>query len=394
MHEKGFFYMIKRNNYLMLKVMILFFVVFFGAYIPLTQRIPYLASIGYNYTEMNLIFAIQAGVGFVYQFVVGFMCDKYKTIKKFVFGAQIIGTVGIFLMFTYTQHQFFYHLIFIALIAAFMNVVIGLLDAWALELDPEIKEHYGVVRGMGTIGWIVGGFVVTRILESFGYSALGLTYTIISLVLLSTAYFVRDAVKAQHSEPITLKDIKLLLTNKRYVLIVMILFFTFILTNSDGLIVVTKMEEFQANDMEKYLRFAIQAVAELPVMFLGAYFMKKYKAINLLMFAIIMYFIRFVAYAFSDTPTLMIAASLMQLLTFPFVMITSKVLVFDNSPEHLKSSGQMLGMGIYMGIGATVTPLITAFFIEMGGIDFSMLALASILIIPIALSFIYKKLDA
>lgn len=385
--------MIKRNNYLMLKVMVMFFIVFFGAYIPLTQRIPYLSSLGYDYTEMNIIFSIQAAVGFVYQFSIGFLCDKYKTIKKFVFITQIIGTIGIFLMFTVTQHQFFYHLIIITIIAGMMNVVIGLLDAWSLELDPEIKEHYGVVRGTGTLGWIVGGYAVTFVIEQFGYSALGLTYTIISLVLLVTAYFVRDAVKAQHAQPITLKDMKLLLTNKRYLLIVLILFFTFILTNSDGLIVVTKMEELHANEMEKYLRFAIQAVAELPVMFLGAYFMKKFKAINLLVFGIAMYMVRFILYAFSSTPTLMIAASLLQLVTFPFVMITSKVLVFDNSPEHLKSSGQMLGMGIYTGIAATITPLITAFFIKIGGIDFSMFALASILIIPIVLSFFYKKTE-
>lgn len=371
--------------------MLMFFMVFVGAYIPLTQRIPYLASLGYSYTEMNLIFSVQAGVGFVYQFVIGFLCDKYKTIKKFFFGAQIVGTIGVFIMFNTTQHVIFFHLIIISLIASMINIVIGLTDAWALELDPEIKEHYGVVRGFGTLGWIVGGFIITGVIEQYGYGALGLSYTIISILLLIVGTQVQDAIKATHTQPITLKDMKLLLMNKKYVLTVMILFFTFILTNSDGLIVVTKMQELDANEMEKYLRFAIQAVAELPVMFLGAYFMKKYKAINLLIFGIVMYMVRFGFYAVSSTPTLMIASSMLQLFTFPFVMITSKVLIFENSPEHLKSSGQMLAMGIYGGIGATLTPLITAFFINIGGIDFSMLALASILIIPLVLAFFYKR---
>lgn len=385
--------MIKQNNYLMLKVMFVYFLVFFGAYIPLTQRIPYLASLGYSFAEMNLIFSIQAGVGFIYQFTIGFLCDKYKTIKKFFFSAQIIGTIGIFLMFTITSHELFYHLIIIGFISSFLNVVIGLNDAWALELDSVIKENYGVVRGVGAIGWIFGGFLITFVIEKFGYRALGLSYTIISIAILTMAYQLRDVIKVQHTQPITLKDIKLLLTNKRYVLIVAILFFTFILTNSDGLIVVTKMEILQATEMEKYFRFAIQAFTELPVMFFGAYLIRKYKSINLLTFAIAIYLVRFILYAFSSTATLMIATSLLQLLTFPFVMITSKVLVFENSPAHLRSSGQMLAMGIYMGIGSTITPLLTAFFIQVGGIDFSMLALASILIIPLMLTVIYRRTE-
>lgn len=384
--------MIKKNR-LMIQIMVLFFLVFFGAYIPLTQRIPYLASLGYSATEMNLIFSLQAAVGFVYQIVSGYLADKFKTIKKLFYGAQILGTLGVFMMFSFTQKEFYFHLIVIALISSLMGITIGLLDSWALELDPVIKENYGAVRGMGTIGWIIGGYIVTEVLKRYGFSALGLTYTIISVVLMVISIRLRDVIKAQHAAPITLKDMKLLLFNQRYMLMVSILFFAFMVSNSDGLIVVMKMEALQATETEKYLRFALQAVVELPVMFLGGYLMKKYKSIQMLGFALVMYALRFVAYAFAPNAFLMIVASLLQMLTFPFLMITSKALVFNESPEHLRSSGQMMALSIYMGIGATITPLITAALIELGGIDFTLLIIAISLIIPLFLVYRYSKLQ-
>lgn len=383
-----------KKNRLMIQIMVLFFLVFFGAYIPLTQRIPYLASLGYSATEMNLIFSLQAAIGFVYQIVTGYLADKLKTIKKLFYGAQILGTLGVYLMFSFTQKEFYFHLIVIALISSLMSITIGLLDSWALELDPVIKENYGAVRGMGTIGWIIGGYIVTEVLKRYGFNALGLTYTLISILLMLLSIQLRDVVKAQHAAPITIKDMKLLLLNQRYMLVVSILFFAFMVSNSDGLIVVMKMEALQASETEKYLRFALQAVVELPVMFLGGYLMKKYKLVQMLGFALLMYVLRFVAYAFAPSPFLMILASLLQMLTFPFLMITSKALIFNESPEHLRSTGQMMALSIYMGIGATITPLITAALIEFGGIDFTLLVIASSLIIPLILIYRYTKLQA
>lgn len=385
--------MLKKNS-LMIKIMTLFFLVFFAAYIPLTQRIPFLTSLGYSNTEMNVIFSIQAAIGFVYQLSFGFLCDKYKTIKKFFFLAQAVGTIGVFMMFAQSGHVFWFHLLSISLIGSLATVSIGLLDSWALELDSTVKENYGAVRGMGTVGWIIGGYLVTFILQLKGFSALGLTYAVISLALLALGSNLRDVVKAKHNDPITLKDMKSLLLNKRYMLIVLILFFAMILSNSDGLVVVMKMEVLNASPMEKYLRFALQAIVELPVLFLGGYLLKKFKPINLLTFGILMYIVRFVGYSFADTPILMILVAMMQVVTFPFLMITSKALIFAESPDHMRSSGQMLALSIYSGIGATITPLITNFFIEQGGIDFSLVILASMMVVPLVLILIYRKVSA
>ena len=212
--------------------------------------------------------------------------------------------------------------------------------------------------------------------------------------MLFLGYTLQDAAKVKHTDPITIKDMRELLFSPRYLTIVMILFFAMMLSTSDGLIVVMKMEALHATDMEKYLRFALQAVAELPGMFLGAWLLKRFKAINLLAFAIVMFAIRFVGYAFAPTPSWMITVALLQAVTFPLIMITSKQLVFNESPTHLRSSGQMLALSIYNGIGQAVTPLIGAFLIKQGGIDFALIAMASMMIIPVLLIVYFKKVHA
>ncbi len=373
-----------RKNALMLRIMFVFFIMFFAVYIPMTQRIPYLTSLGYSNEQQNIIFSMQAFIAFIYQLIFGFLCDKYRTIKKFFVLAMSLGIIGVYLMFTQTQQAFYFHVLTVAVLGSFANAAVGLLDSWTLEIDPVIQQNYGAVRAMGTIGWIVGGYVVTLVFDSFGYSALGLTFAITAIALLIFSTTLRDAVK-QSTIEVKLKDVRELFLNKRYVLITLALLFTMMLALSDGLVVVMKMEAIGATPLEKYLRFAIQAMVELPLFFLGAHLLKRFQPIKLLRFAIVIFAIRYVAYGFAPNAFWMIAISLLQAFSFPLLMITSKVLILDESPAHLKSSGQMVSVSIYNGIGAALVPLFISFLIRINGIDFSIITLGVMMIIPVGI---------
>jgi MFS family permease len=382
-----------KKNALMIQIMIVFFMMFVGLYIPFTQRVPYLTSIGYSNTDMNIIFSIQAAVAFIYQLVFGFLCDKYRTIKKFFIAAVIIGTIGTFLMFQITTDIFFFHILTMAVMGSFLNLATGLLDSWALEIDPSIQRNYGAVRAMGTVGWIVGGYFVTLVFEAFGYKSLGLTFTIISIVVLLLTLRLKDAVKEHHATPLRIKDMRELLFSKRYMVIVLVLLFGMMLATSDGILVVMKMEVLNATAFEKYFRFASQAFVELPLFFFGAKLLERFNPVKLLGFAIFMFGVRYVGYSLAPTPTWMIIVALLQAVTFPILMVASKQLIFRESPTHLRSSGQLFALSIYNGIGASLIPLITTFLIDRGGIDFALMALAAMMVIPLTLVFYFLKLE-
>ncbi len=384
--------MIKKNA-LMIQIMFVFFIMFVGLYIPFTQRVPYLTSIGYSNADMNIIFSIQAAIAFIYQLVFGFLCDKYRTIKKFFILSLILGTIGTFFMFQITDNVFYFHILTMAVMGSFINLATGLLDSWALEINPVIQRNYGAVRAMGTIGWIVGGYFVTIIFERFGFSSLGLTYAIISVIVFLLTLRLGDAVKEHHAAPVRIKDLKKLLFSKRYMIIVIVLLFAMMLATSDGILVVMKMEVLKATPFEKYIRFALQAFVELPLFFLGAKLLEKYNPVKLLGFAVFMFGVRYVGYSIAPNPTWMIIVALLQGVTFPILMVASKQLIFRESPPHLRSTGQLFALSIYNGIGASIIPLITTFLINRGGIDFALMALAAMMVIPLTLVFYFLKLE-
>lgn len=384
--------MLKKKG-LMLQLMLVFFVLFIGFYIPMTQRIPFLKSIGYSFERMNVIFSIQAALAFVYQMVFGYLCDKHRTIKKYFIGAMIIGSVGTYLMFSATQEAFYFHLLTMALMGSFLNLSVGLLDSWVLEIDPEIQRNYGAVRAMGTLGWIVGGFVVTLVINYFGVGSLPLTYLVLSATVLLLTLNLKDAIKENHSTPLRIADMKQLLFSKRYMISVLILLFAMMIANSDGLIVVMKMEELGASEFQKNFRFSSQALVELPLLFLGAKLLDRFNLVKLLGFAIVLYAVRFIGFAYAPSANWMIVVALLQALTFPILMVVSKQIIFRESPSHLRSSGQLFALAIYGGIGATIIPLITNALIQIGGIDFTLFALASMMLIPFLLVLYFLKIE-
>ena len=367
--------------------MLIYFFTFSAYYIPLTQRIPYLSSIGYTQNQVSIMLAIQAAIGFALQMIFGFLCDKYKTIKQFFYLSAIFGTIGVYWMFNVTQNIFFFHLLSVAVLSSFYNVAVALLDSWTLELDPLMRKSFGSIRAWGTIGWIMSGYLVTLIINHYGYQSLGLTFTIIVLIAMSLAYLLHDAIKEVHLAPLKMKDLNELFSNQRFLILVLALFFVFMLIGLDGLTVVLKMEALGASTAEKYYRFALAALVELPFLFLGARLLKRFNSLHILALGTLVYLFRFILYGLVQTPTLMILASLLQIISFPLVLIATKQLVFDESPKHLRSSGQMVAIACYMGLSGVMSPLISASLIDWVGIDTTLILIGLMMLIPLGLIY-------
>ena len=67
----------------------LFCITYFFTYvaqaISYCQLISFLSYLGYSATQRGFMFALGAIVGMVAEFYIGYLCDKNKTIKRYVF---------------------------------------------------------------------------------------------------------------------------------------------------------------------------------------------------------------------------------------------------------------------------------------------------------------------
>lgn len=379
------------NRKILLNQITLYFVVFIGLAFTYTQVIPFLTYVGYTPVERGMILSAIAVVAIVGQFYVGYLCDKYNTIKKFYNILTVFYVISNALMFAYTENNFFIHLLLVALTGGLFRVVAGLLETWTIETNEYMKNHFGTIRAFGAIGWAIGSPLTSAIINRFGYSAIGFAFAIIILISHVISYTLPDAHKIEKNTNLRIVDIKVLLQNKNYVKLVVMLIFVNIVFTADMFTVIDKIIHIGGTNDEIAFKWSFQAVTELPLFFMGFYLLKKFNANRLLIFSIVMFLIRFLLYTVAITPMQIILISGMQSVTFPLLMIAQKVLIADESPANLQSTGQMFALSLYVGLSALITPVLSGFLVEMFGYDITLLIMTLSLLIPLWLAISYLR---
>lgn len=349
-----------------------------------TQMIPYLTSVGYDIVERGYILAANAVVAIIGQFIFGYVCDKYKKIKPFFALAYALLVASALLMFCFQNRIFWYHLLTVALMGGMVKVIMGLNETWMLEAD---SEHYGALRAYGALGLTIGSPIAGFLVDSFGYLALSVTLGILSVLCFLCIFIVKDVSKS--GDPIQLASLQKLMKNGPYLLLVLIYLLIYMIGTADQYVVIDKMLEMKAEHSMVGLKWALQSFMEIPLFLLAHRILKKYRPGTLLIFGTLMYALKFVLYAWADNSWLIIAAASLQLVTLPVIMLTSKVLIKEITPEELFSSAQMFAMAIFIGVSGLVTPLITSYLSDMFGYDLTLYLVAGFAILPLFLIFIY-----
>ena len=334
---------------------------------------PFLEYIGYNVIERGILLSSCAIVAIVSQFFIGYLCDKYKTNKKFYIFTVVFVVLSAVLLYSQTEKNFIFHLILVASISGLLRTLMAIQDAWCLEIDNDTKRFYGPIRGFGSLGWMLASPLVSIFISSYGYYSLVYSSIITGGVLMAISLVVKDATKHDSNEPITNNDIKLLLANKEFVLIILIFLIINVLDTANVYTVIDKLMFLQASDQLMSYRWSIQAFVELPIFLMGTYLLKRFGDYKLMMFSSFMFTIKFLLFAISKTPEQIILVTILQAITFPLFLISSKSLVDSITPSNLKSSGQTIASSLSNGPALLLTPIISGLLINSFGVDSTLL---------------------
>lgn len=373
------------------KFLVFYFLVFIAVSMPIAYMQTFLESVGYTVVERGWILSGTALVSIAMQFLAGYLCDKYQTNKKIFQIGLVIMAFFTFFSYQVTNREIFFHLIFISMMSGMFRTVLAIQDAWVLETDETCKNNYGSIRALGSIGWMIGAPIGAWIIEQYGYTMIGVVFVGLSVVNLLCTLWLEDAQKVKPQEPLKLSDLSRLFKSAQYRRIVLIFFFINIISTADMYTTVDKMIALSASESIIGMRWSVQAFVELPLFFAGAFLLNKFGNKKLLLFGIFMYIVRFMGYAVVQTPMGIIGASLLQCVTFPLIMITSKTLINAATPADLRSSGQTVAMALYGGVPLFLTPITVGFLIEATSIDVSLFVIALIGIIPFLLGWKLKE---
>ncbi|HEY4537496.1 MAG TPA: MFS transporter [Erysipelothrix sp.] len=375
------------------KFSLLMMVLFASHAIMFTQIIPYLTHVGYNPIQRGYILTAYALFGMIGQVLFGYLSDRHATIKRFIIIATVMVMISGFLTFQFQALNFSFHFLLMSITAGSTRIVGNLLETWILEVDT-VRDDFSFIRSFGSLGWGLASLLSGVVAIRLGYQYLGYISILLSLLALWIAVGVEDASKTS-AQNLVISDLAVLFKNKNYVLLVVAYFLIYVIYNSD-VVTVTEYIFYLGGDAQDVgTKMFLQALSEIPVLFLGSRLLKRFNAVKLLKASLVILLLRFALTGMATSVNQVILLSLLQAVTFPIILITQRQLIYEEVPEGLKSSGQMMAFSLSTSLSAIVSPLLSSYLLTLFPMEQVLFILAAIVVIPFLLLGFYKgKLHA
>lgn len=384
----------KKNQTLMFVV--LYVVHYFNMAIMGSQRLTFLIDVGYSQSDRALIYALIPVVSIIFQFLFGYLSDKYKTVRKLLLVLLIGSMISGFIFYNIFAQIFAYHLILAVLSSACIGSMTELHDIWIFNSQDGQKVKFSFVRSFGSFGWAIGCIAVSLFVGAFGFSSLALVGTFISFVQLIFVMILKDidSDKSIKRAPVKLRDLGGLFKSSNYRYAMLVLFTMNFAANICGFIIIDKILMVGGDAYQIGLRGMIAAGVEMPLFLLGDQVARKLGFSKMLIIGTIIYTLQYVFYALSTNSLQMILITLPQCIGVPMYVVGIKNIIVQNSPENYKASGQMIGPAIMNGVGAIFAPLASSFIAQRWGINAPLVLATFLGIIAVFASLRISKVRA
>lgn len=365
---------------------VLSFSVFFVLSLVNTQLIPFMKTCGYSVEQQGILLSADALIAISGQFIFGYLCGRFSAVKRFFIAGYIIYISASIAMLFFQKNMFIYHLVLIAVSGGMIKVLMGLGETWLIAVD---SQHYGVLRAAGAIGMSIGSLLAGYLLTILNFKQFVLIFLAMAGIVMTVILKCRD-VKSQQSR-LTKRDILRLLKNKQYLLIVCIFFMIYMAGTADQYTVISKLLSIGGTKQDVGWKWGIQSLAELPVLFMASWLIRKFTQRTLLLFGVFMYALKFFLYGFFQTPILLIVCAGLQLVTMPIILLTSKYLICDTVDPETANSAQMFAMAVFVGGSALITPLLTAYLIQCFNYDLTLYIISVFCMVPFFIAYFSLK---
>ena len=353
-----------------------------------TQAIPFLTEIGYTSTERGYIMAAYALIAMVGQFYAGYLADKYQTVKKWVIYCTIAIIGFSIVTFIYNDKNFLLHLFMMANALGFIRIVGNLLETWILEVDG-LYPYFGSIRSFGSLGWALSSLSSGYLIAYGGYELMMWVSIAVSVAVIVLTFALEDASKVS-DDTLNFKDVGALFKNKNYVLLVVVFTLIYIVQNADNITVTDYILSLGGNETDIGVKWFVQALSELPLMIFGSYFLFKLRGKKMMMIGGFALGLRYVLYGSTTSIDHVVIFSALQMVSFPFLLISQKELILNESPEHLRSSGQMVAVAFTSGFSSIISPILAGYLGEYFALNLVLIGMGLFMSVPILLMSFYK----
>ncbi|WP_339229415.1 MFS transporter [Oceanobacillus sp. FSL K6-2867] len=340
------------------------FVSFHASNTILISFLPlYLYYRGLNGTEIGWVLAVESCASLLAQPIWGYLSDKFKTVRKILFICVIgllIGSSIFFQMDTLSTI-----LITGAAFYFFATPIGALSDSLAQRRADELNVSFGSIRMWGSVGFAISALIVGKILDQFGVQYMIWPYLFFGFVILLVLIPMQD-VKVE-SEPVKLKDVRRIVANKPFLLFLAVIVFITITHRMNDYYIALYIAELGGSESLVGLAWFMGVISEAAVFALAGFWFRKYRTLIFIIFAAILYTIRWFLYAYVDDPMHVIALQFMHGLTFGVFYTAAFEYVTRLIPSFLQSTGHLIFFSVYFGLSGIIGSLAGGPIIEVFG---------------------------
>lgn len=268
----------------------------------------------------------------------------------------------------------FYYLGIFKIIAYLMVFALVKLCISILEVCMLQEDDYPLNKAYGGLGMALGSIIASYLYNNLSF------YLVLALCMI-IGYFKIPSIDKQ------------IYSNKSCEIPYLLLFGLFILflfTSLDQYLTLDKILSLHGNKKIISFKWGIQALCEIPILFVFNQLIKKYSLNTILLFAIFIYALKYILYGLASTSIQLVYIASLQLFSLPLVNTSAKYILKNITKNNMKV--QWYYMILCNGLALILAPLLANFMKEYFNLNLSFY-LSSIIFIILIIYFkiIIKK---
>ena len=318
-------------------------------------------SIAASDSQAGLAYGTQALGAIIAPFIMGLIADKYFAAQKLLGLIHLAGAVLMYFIYQQSSFDSFYSLL-LGYMIIFMPTL-ALVNAIALKQMDSPEKQFSLVRVWGTIGWIVAGVFVGKILGLEQKAQLQQTFLIssgVSVVLGVLSFFLPNTPPPKAGTTTTVREILgldalALLKDKNYlifflssVLICIPLAFYYQETNKF-------LNELQVP--EAAFKMSWGQMSETLFLFLMPLFFTRLGVKKMLLIGMLAWVVRYLCFDFGNADSMawmLYIGIILHGICYDFFFVTGQIYTDERAGERIRSSAQgMITLATY-GVGMLI----------------------------------------
>lgn len=334
----------------------------FAIYLPFINI--YYRDIGLSGLEIGIINTLSPLIGMLSAPLWGILNDRFgktRVLLVVAVAGSILACWGIA-----AANSFIILLPITGLFSLFYSTLVPMIDSNTLLLLGDRRERYGAIRLWGSIGYVVMTLLGGLVLNWLGLFWIFPIFTLCMLVFLIAIFWypVRpvDLGKATR----LFSSLWVMLRQPRWLVFILSVMFMWVAANGMHTFLGVYMKDLGGDESLIGITMAVAGASEIPVMYYGAWLLKRFAPRRMIAAAMLAYMLRMLLYGFMPSPIWAPYINILNGVTFGLFWIGSIAYVNELAPDEIKATSQGLLLAV-LNLASLISTTFSGWLYDIAG---------------------------